>query len=255
RNHPVLTLLLSVGPLLLPALCGIWPARSHNRRAWTIGSSGLLIGLLALYFVRLSDASWIGFRAGQIILVSLPLLLAPVLARLTLRSATALAALVFVIGFPTTAIDTWNAQDIGNRRPGPGFRWTIPIAPEQQQAFAWIQANTPPTAVVQMEPVVRGRDEWTLIPSFAARRMAAGLPISLLPLPEYQERSERVKAIFSTPRPAEAADSARRLRIDYLYVDETDVAAYPEGTRKFDADSALFERVYANPSVRIYRVR
>jgi uncharacterized membrane protein len=85
--------------------------------------------------------------------------------------------------------------------------------------------------------------------------MAAGLPISLLPLPEYQERSDRVKTIFSTPRADEAADGARRLRIDYLYVDETDVAAYPEGTRKFDADPALFERVYANSSVRIYRVR
>ena len=28
--------------------------------------------------------------------------------------------MIFVAGFPTTAIDTWNAQDIGNRRPGPG---------------------------------------------------------------------------------------------------------------------------------------
>ena len=255
RNHPVLTLMLSIGPLLIPSLAGIWPARSHNVRAWTIGTSGLLIGLVLLYFVRLSDASWIGFRAGQIILVTLPVLLAPVLARLRVRRGSAVAALIFAIGFPTTAIDTWNAQDIGNRRPGPGFRWTIEITSEQQQAFGWIQANTPSTAVVQMEPVVRGREQWTLIPSFAARRMAAGLPISLLPLPDYQERSDRVKAIFSTPRAEEAADASRRLRIDYLYVDETDVAAYPEGTRKFDQQPALFERVYANPSVRIYRVR
>ena len=116
-------------------------------------------------------------------------------------------------------------------------------------------ANTPATAIVQMEPVVRGREHWTLIPSFAERRMAAGLPISLLPLPEYQERSDRVKTIFSTPDAAAAADAARRLHVDYLYVDETDVAAYPEGTRKFDAQPGLFERVYANPSVRIYRVR
>jgi hypothetical protein len=106
-----------------------------------------------------------------------------------------------------------------------------------------------------MEPVVRGREHWTLIPSFAGRRMAAGLPISLLPLPDYQDRSDQVKTIFSTPRRAEASDIAHRLHIDYLYMDETDFAAYPEGTRKFDEQPALFERVYANPTVRIYRVR
>ena len=103
----------------------------------------------------------------------------------------------------------------------PGSRWTIWTTPEQQQAFAWIKANTPDTAIVQMEPVVRGREHWTLIPSFAGRRMAAGLPISLLPLPDNQERSDRVKAIFST---SDALRRRRRgagvLRIDYLYVDE-----------------------------------
>lgn len=255
RNHPVLTLMLSVGPLLIPALAGIWPARSQNTRAWTTATCGLFVGLVMLYLVRISDASWVGFRAGQIILVCLPLLLAPVFARLKGSRGIVLAAVIFGVGFPTTAIDEWNAQDIGNRRPGPGFRWTLWTTPEQQRAFAWIRANTPLTAIVQMEPIVRGREHWTLIPSFAGRRMAAGLPISLLPLPDYQERSGQVKTIFSTPRAAEASDAARRLHIDYLYVDGTDVAAYPEGTGKFDEQPALFERVYANPSVRVYRVR
>jgi hypothetical protein len=208
-----------------------------------------------LYLVRISEASWVGFRAGQLILVSLPLLLAPVFARLTAGRRLALAALILAIGLPTTLIDAFNAQDIGNRRPGPGFRWTVWTTPEQQQAFAWIDANTPATAIVQMEPVVRGREHWTLIPSFAGRRMAAGLPISLLPLPEYQERADRVKAIFATPRAAEASEAARRLHIDYLYVDDTDTAAYPEGTRKFDEQPGLFERVFASGPVRVYRVR
>jgi hypothetical protein len=254
RNHPVLTLMLSVGPVLIPAIAGIWPVRSENRRAWAIGTSGLAIGLLMLYLVRITDASWVGFRAGQVILVSLPLLLAPVLARLREPARILTAALIFAVGFPTTAIDAWNAQDIGNRRPGPGFLWTIWTTPDQREAFAWLKANTPPTAIVQMEPVVRGREHWTLIPSFAGRRMAAGMPISLLPIPEYQERSDRVKAIFSTPRPEEAVKAARSLHIDYLYVDSTDTAAYPEGTRKFDAQPAMFERVFSNSTVRIYRV-
>lgn len=255
RNHPVLTLLLSTGPLLLPAAAGLWPARSRNLRAWAVGASALLVGLLLLYLVRISDASWVGFRAGQIILIALTVLVAPVLASLRRRLRVALVAIILAAGLPTTLIDAWNAQDIGNRRPGPGFRWTIWITPDQQQAFAWIQAHTDPSALVQMEPVVRGRDQWTLIPSFAGRRMAAGLPISLLPLPEYQERSDRVKAIYATPRAAEAAAAARRLRIDYLYVDDTDLTAYPDGTRKFADHPELFEPVFANATVRIYRVR
>ncbi len=255
RNYPLLTLLLSIGPLLIPGLAGIWALRSPNRRAWAIGTCGLVLGLLMLYLVRISEASWVGFRAGQIILVSLPLLLAPVFARVSRRMGIVLATLILGVGLPTTVIDTWNAQDIGNRRQGPGFRWTLWVTPDQQQAFAWLQAHTPAPAIVQMEPIVRGREHWTLIPSFAGRRMAAGLPISLLPVPEYQERSERVKTIFATADPVEASSAARRLRIDYLYVDEMDIAAYPQGTRKFDEHPALFERMFANATVRIYRVR
>ena len=56
---------------------------------------------------------------------------------------------------------------------------------------------TPPAAIVQMDPTARGRTTWSLIPSFAQRRMAAGLPISLLggtaPDTEYADRSIRVQ--------------------------------------------------------------
>jgi len=102
--------------------------------------------------------------------------------------------------------------------------------------------------------MVRGREHWTLIPSFAGRRMAAGLPISLLPQPEYLATSELVQTLFSTSRADEASDLARRLRIDYLYVDSTDISAYPDGVRKFDEQPALFSRVFTSGDVRIYRV-
>ena len=53
------------------------------------------------------------------------------------------------------------------------------LSPGQQEALAWIRSHVPEEAIVQMEPVVRGRDQWSLIPTFAGRRMAAGMPISL----------------------------------------------------------------------------
>jgi uncharacterized membrane protein len=85
--------------------------------------------------------------------------------------------------------------------------------------------------------------------------MAAAQPLSLLPVPDYRERSERVRTIFASAAPEEAWSIARRLRIDYVYVDDTDTAAYPEGVRKFDLYPTMFERVFANATVRLYRVR
>jgi hypothetical protein len=217
--------------------------------------AGILGGLFLLYFVRISEASWVGFRAGQLLLVSIPILLARTLDRLGARRAAIAAVAILIVGLPTTVIDTWNAQDIWNRRQGPGFRWTLRVTPAQQEAFRWIRANTPEDAVVQMEPMLRAREHWSLIPTFAGRRMAAGLPISLLPLPEYEERSTLVRTLFSTGDPEEASKIAYRLRIDYLYVDLDDIAAYGEGVAKFATNADRFERVFSNSEVRIYRVK
>ena len=255
RQSPVVTLMLSLGPVLLPALTGLWRLRTAvEKRAVALAAAGVLAGLFLLYFVRVSEASWVGFRAGQILLVMIPVLLARTLERLSTSSRRVLALLILFVGLPTTIVDTWNAQDIWNRRPGPGFRWTLWTTPDQQDAFEWIRDNTAPDAIVQMEPIVRGREHWTLIPSFAARRMAAGLPISLLPIPEYGEKSGRVKQLFQTPSAAEASSIARSLRLDYLYVDTDDLQAYPTGTAKFVAQPELFQEVFRNGSVRIYRV-
>ena len=252
RNYPVVTLLLSLGPVLVPALAGLVRCRTELRPI-TLAVSGILLGLFLLYFVRISEASWVGFRAGQILLVSIPILLACLFSRMRTASAALAATAILAIGLPTTIVDTWNAQDISNQRQASEFRWTIVVTPAQQEAFRWSRTYTPADAIVQMEPMRRGREHWTLIPSFAGRRMAAGLPISLLPLPEYRERSERVRTLYATANVDEAAEIARRLRLDYLYVDRDDIAAYP-GVRKFDEHPDRFTRVFANDEVRIYKV-
>ena len=253
RNSPFVTLLLSLGPVLVPALVVLIEFRTSPRPV-TIGVAGIVLGLFLLYFVRITELSWVGFRAGQVLLVSIPILLACVLARMKPIYAAVLATAILLLGLPTTLVDTWNAQDITNRRQASEFRWTILVTPAQQEAFRWLRANTPQDAIVQMEPILRGREHWTLIPSFAGRRMAAGLPISLLPLPEYKERSERVRTLFATPNAGEAADIAHKLRLDYLYVDRDDIAAYADGVRKFDEHPERFQRVFSNDEVRIYRV-
>jgi hypothetical protein len=216
------------------------------------------ISLLLLYFVRLNvDTSWVGFRAGQMFLVAIPALIARGL--LAARPDRAIAIIVtvcaLIIGFPTLAIDVYNAQDITNRSDSPIGPWTVTITRDEHDALEWLRRSTPPTAVVQMDPVARGRQTWSLVPSFAQRRMAAGLPISLLNVPEYREKSDRVKAMYATPDAREAFTIARSLRIDYVYVDRVERTAYPAGVSKFDRTPQYFAPAYRNDEVTVYRVQ
>ena len=258
RQHPIVTLLLSLGPVLVAGAAGLLPSRTVPLRPAIPFVVLGAIALFLMYFVRLSvDQAWVAFRAGQMMIVALAALAARAVAsggtgmRRTLTGG--LVVLCFAAGIPTTAIDEYNAQDTHNLAMGPGFPWTIVVSRQQQAAYGWIRENTPRNAIVQMDARSRERSTWSNIPSFAERRMAGGLPISLLNVPEYAERSDRIREMYGARNPAEAADLARKLRIDYVYVDEVERRAYPGGIQ-FDG-SPVFEKVFDDPPVAVYRVR
>jgi len=258
-HSPLLTLLLSFGPVLLPAAAGaLWALRA---RVWPVAPAAVLalISLFLMYYVRLNvDHEWVPFRAGQMLLAALAVMAAALFAapqRPPFKRIIVAAGLLCVLaGAPTTVIDAYNARDIDNLHPGPGFHWTLVLSQDQQGAFAWIREHTPRSVIVQMEPMVRQRDSWSLIPSFAQRDMAAGLPISLLKIPEYEARSEAVKFIYGCEDPKEAARIANSMRISYLYVDVTDRKAYP-GVAKFDSSPQFFRPVFRSGDVGVYAVR
>ena len=266
RHAPLVSLFLSLGPPLVLVIAGLVVNKPvpFERVAPAVALAGL--SLLLMYLVRLRvDQEWVPFRAGQMFLVASPAIAGRWLSAMwdgpRRRIAAAVAALLLVLGLPTTAIDAFNAQDIENRAAGPGFHWTGVLPPEEQQAFAWIRRATPPTAVVQMEPIVRDRQSpgnngewWSLIPTFAERRMAAGLPISLMRIPEYRERSETVRRLFETGDANEAWTLARGLHIDYIYVDELDRGQYP-GAAKFDRAPEYFRPGYRRGPVAVYQVQ
>jgi hypothetical protein len=262
RNAPIETLLLSLGPALLPGLLGFWGLR-RGRTALIVPAVGFTVGIGLFYFASLPtvDPVWIGWRAGQIMLVSLPALIAQALVWLadTGRAGRAAAAIVtllaFLIGLPTTAIDEYNAQDIGNRDMAAGFRWTVVVTPAEQEAAAWIRRAIHPAAVVQMEPTVRGRETWTFIPTFAHRRMHAGMPISLLADDDYELRSRRMRTAYGVPDGQYAWQMLRMANVDYVYVDQVERTAFPpESLTKFDTSPDLFRAVFKNAEVTIYAV-
>jgi hypothetical protein len=106
-----------------------------------------------------------------------------------------------------------------------------------------------------MDTLSRGRAHWSFIPTFAARRMAAGLPISLLPRPDYQRASEEVRRIFDSRDAGDAHHAARRMRIDYLWVDQTERTAYPAGVATLASAPDYFQPVFDNGEVTVYYVR
>jgi hypothetical protein len=211
------------------------------------------------------DKAWLPFRAGQMLLAVSPVMIAMLIAeaRNALKPlAIALIVAALIAGLPTTLIDTYNAQDIYERRAGAGFAWTLVVSPDEQAAAAWIRTATPKDAIVQMEPTIRDRDLsphgwgewWSFSPSLGERRMAAGLPISLMRVPAYGERAARVKAIFETPDKQQAWQLARSMRIDYLYVDGRDLNVYPEASR-FATEPQRFEPVFQRRDVTIFRIK
>jgi hypothetical protein len=259
RNRPFMTLVLSLGPLLVPALLALWPPTKLPREVWP-SVAGMVLGLLVFYFMRLSvEGSYIGFRAGQLLQLALPGLAALFFARLWRANRWAIgmatAAVLVAVGFPTTLIDTFNAQDINNLSMGPGFRWTITVTPDEQEAFRWLRTQTPADAIVQMDPAAHGRETWSQLPTFAQRRMAAARPISLMNVPEYETRSRQVHAIYAGARPEEAARAAGQLGIQYIFIGPAEVRSIrADRLAKFETRPDLFRKVFENGSTRIYEV-
>jgi hypothetical protein len=261
-HAPVLSLLLSLGPMLVLAVLGIWPRRSLPFLALAPAVATAGLGLFFAYtLVLVPDQFWVGFRATQIVEIVAPALIAHFLAsegRSTRTRALVAGAgtACLLAGLPTTLVDGFNAQDIAYRAMGPGFRWTLPVTPDQQAAFAWIRRYTPMDAVVSMEPTVRGRDGWSLIPTFAERRMPAGVAIALLSTPEADQALALVRRLYETPDAREAWELAGRLHIDYVYLDETERKRYPGApSDKFGLHPEYFTPVFHNRRTAVFAVR
>jgi hypothetical protein len=260
-NATLLNLLLQLGPILIPISLAVWLGSPAPVRMLWPAISGLVVGVLLMHFVMLTvNPAWVGFRGGQVFLVLAPAVVTGALAGLWQAGhrmrATALAAVVLATGLPTTIIDAYNTQDVTNRglSPRSEFHWTLVVRRLELEALDWIRTKTSPDAVVQAEPVVRGFEAWSLIPTFGERRTASGVPLPLLPMPEYEFNNQRVKRIYAEENAQLAWQGANDLGINYLYVGTAERAAYP-AVSKFDSHPELFAPVFKNDEARIYAVR
>ena len=167
-------------------------------------------------------------------------------------------AAILILGLPTTAIDAYNAADITQPAHGArAFRWTVILSPGQQEALRWVRrdhardwpsfrrSRSSAARSVEPDPLVRRAAHVGRPADLAAADAGVHGPRGTCPgRSSGRDRSDDAHAI------------ARELKIDYLWVDGTDRAAYPDRRRALlAADPTLFTPVFQNDEVTVYGVR
>ena len=255
--------LLSFGPVIvLTAIAAMAFWHTRDRRAWVfVALWATCVGFYFWVDIRDHQDVYVGWRVGHLWFIASAALGAvawthiATFARRWRVTAGVVVALALIAALPTTAIDIYNTQDIFNRQMGSGFSYTLLLSNDEMAAFAWIKANTAPNAVFQWDAWERGVEGWANMAAFAERRLAVGLPISMVPLRKYEEGARRATWLFETSGSEGAHDFAVRTGIEYVYFGGPERKRHPGAQQRFEGAPALFDPVFRNAEITIYRVR
>lgn len=255
-------LLLNFGPLLIGAVAGLvtWRASTADLAA----PVALAVASWAFYFfadVPDMGGVWVGWRAGHLLLIAFGVLTGAAMDALWRQRRAArwtgavVAVVLFGLAAPTVAIDVYNAQDIDNHDHTAMFPWTLVLSKGEVEGLDWIRRFTPRDAVVQVDAEARNAGTWAYVPAFAERRMAAGLPISMIPLRPYQLATNDVTfGIFRAPTAKDAWEMAHFLGISYLLIGEPERRASHDGEKMLEAEPTLFRQAFHNDALTVYEV-
>lgn len=252
---------LSCGPVLI---LGVIAVAVNWRRPHHIGILGALIAASTFFyfFVNVRDHQdvYVGWRVGHFLFISAAAFIGVFfdeldrLGRGVRRVLIALSAIVFLGGIPTAAIDIYNTQDITNHSEMPAGHWTYRLHPDDLQVFDWIKRNTDPRAIVQIDPIARNPEHWAYLPAFAERRMAAGIPISMIPLAKYESASAEIRLIYEEA-PLLAYERARRAGVNYIIVGPPERDSHPGVEDRFGSIPSQLAPVFKNGTISIYEVK
>lgn len=252
---------LSFGPVLVATVIAI-PGLLAERRGLSALAALAAASIIFYFFVNVRDHQdvYVGWRVGHFLFMSAAVVVGVLLEQILVSTAAAqpvqwaVLVLALLAGLPTTIIDVYNTQDITNHNQAPGFRWTLVLKPDERQAFDWIQQNTRPEALFQVDPLARDSETWAYLPAFAERRMAIGLPISMVPLAKYQEGSAAIRAMFDEA-PLAAYERASRARVNYVLIGPPEREAHPGVEERFNSISSQMPLAFKNATISIYEVR
>jgi hypothetical protein len=250
---------LSCGPIIGVTLLAI-PALATEKRGVAILGALAATSVAFYFFVNVRDHQdvYVGWRVGHFMFIAAAVVIGMLLEQLAASKSAAqplqwaAVIVLFLAGLPTTLIDVYNTQDISEHGEPP--YWTLMLRADELQAFDWIKKNTRPEAVFQVDPIVRQNDGWAYLPAFAARRMAVGFPISMVPLAKYQDGSAEINRMFDES-PLAAYERAAKARINYVLIGPPERMAHPGVEERFASIANLLPVAFKNGTISIYEVR
>lgn len=254
---------LSCGPILavtLLALPLVWSAR----RGVAIFGALAITSIAFYFFVNVRDHQdvYVGWRVGHFMFMSAAVIIGILLERVAETPSAmqplqwAVIIVAFLAGLPTTIIDVYNTQDISEHGEPP--YWTMMLKPDELQAFDWIGKHTRVDATMQVDPLIRQAgakdDNWAYIPAFAGRRMAYGLPISMVPIGKYEQASAEIQKLFDES-PLAAYERAAKSKVNYVLVGPPERAAHAGIDERLNSIPNQMPLVFKNATISIYEVR
>jgi hypothetical protein len=258
--------MLSCGPVVIAAALAIPALRSERRGVAVLGALAVT-SMFFYFFVNVLDHQdvYVGWRVGHFLFMAAAVVIGILIERLSASSSAAqplqwaLLVVAFLGGLPTTVIDVYNTQDITNRNMAPSSPWTTILDHDELQAFKWVQDNTRPDATIQLDPLAHDSQDrevrsWAYLPAFAGRRMAIGLPISMVPLAKYQQGSEAIRAMFDES-PLAAYERAVRAHVNYIWIGPLEREAHPGVEERFNSIPNQMPLAFKNGTISIYEVR
>ncbi len=254
---------MSFGPALILGVAGAVVAwRRRLTDVWPfVAVLPVAAGFYFFMDIRDHQDVYVGWRVGHLTFMALiPLMGFAWLGVAGLRGArrvagTAALVSTVVLALPTVAIDFFNTQDIVPNGLGPAWRRTQVIPPAEMEGLQWLRAHTDARAVVQVDTLARGDEMWAYVPAFAERRMAVGIPLSMVPLRKYQDGAARVQWLYDASDPRVAFTLAERFGIDYLVVGPPERAAHPGVETRWATDPDELPMAFHNATLSIYQVR
>jgi hypothetical protein len=252
---------MSVGPALILGAAGMVAAWRRGLRDALPFLAVLPVAAGFYFYVDIRDHQdvYVGWRAGHLVFMALiPLMGLGWHAAAGLRGGTRAVGLgalglTVLLAAPTVAIDVFNTQDVAPPDIGRAWRRTDTITPAEADGLAWLRAHTDPRAVVQVDTLARDQ-MWAYIPAFAERRMAVGVPLSMVPLRKYEEGAARMRWVYDVPDPDVAVTLAARYGIDYLVVGDPERAAHPGVEARWQRASGHLPLVFHNDALSVYEV-
>jgi hypothetical protein len=244
-------LLLHLGFLPVTTITGIL-GRPRDRES-ILMIILLVVCLFFMFFVWETINGNTFIRKG-LYLLRLPVLLFSVyyLYQMTKPRWSKIVYTLLLIALPTIISDVYALADVDNKT------YTTYVSENEMQAAAWLKNNTERDVVVQSAIDYPGYFDYSLTVSFAERR--GGLSHWKLAYVFYpninalQERSTKIRKIFSTDSAMERYQIVKNLQINYLLVGNEEQKQYPGCQLKIGNDIVHFYKVYSNKSVKIYKV-